>query len=115
MATVSRDTAFLFHGMGQVFIMGLITVLIRLLPFLFLGEKEASPFLKYLEKVLPYAIIGMLLVYCLRDISLLAYPHGLPELLGCIGVVLLHRWKKNALLSIGGGTILYMILVQTVF
>ena len=65
--------------------------------------------------MLPYAIMGMLVVYCLKNVSLLQSPHALPELLGCATVVLLHLWKRNTLLSIAGGTALYMLLVQVIF
>ena len=69
----------------------------------------------YFGKVLPFSIMGMLVVYCLRNISFTAFPFGIPELLGCAVVALLHLWKRNTLLSIGVGTVFYMLLVQTVF
>ena len=71
--------------------------------------------MKYLGKVLPFAIIAMLMVYCLKGTSLLEWPYGLPELIAVAAVVMLHLWKKNTLLSIGVGTVLYMLLVQFVF
>ena len=71
--------------------------------------------MKYLGKVLPFAIIAMLMVYCLKGTSLLEWPYGLPELIAVAAVVVLHLWKKNTLLSIGVGTVLYMLLVQFVF
>ncbi|MBR2223800.1 MAG: AzlD domain-containing protein, partial [Christensenellaceae bacterium] len=66
-------------------------------------------------RVLPFAIMGMLVVYCLRNTALFAAPYGIPELIACLSVVLLHIWKRNSLLSIGGGTLIYMLLVQFVF
>ena len=63
----------------------------------------------------PYAVIGMLVVYCLKNVTLLSWPHGLPELLACAATAVLHLWKHNNLISIGGGTVIYMILVQQVF
>ena len=77
--------------------------------------KEIPPKVVFIGKVLPPAIIGMLVVYCLRSTSVLAYPYGIPELIAGLTVVILHLWKRNIFLSIGAGTILYMVLVQTVF
>ena len=77
--------------------------------------KEVPPKVIFIGKVLPPAIIGMLVVYCLRSTSVLAYPYGIPELIAGMTVVILHLWKRNIFLSIGAGTILYMVLVQTIF
>ncbi len=88
----------------------------RLVPFvLFPNGKKIPKSVEYLGKVLPPAVIGMLVVYCLRSITPTASPFGLPELIASAVVVILHIWKRNNLLSIGVGTVLYMILVQTVF
>jgi len=104
------------HGIWIVLVATLVTAITRFLPFLIFGNgKETPPVIVYLGKVLPYAIIGMLVVYCLKDVQPLAFPYGIPELLGCTAVALLHIWKRNTLLSIGGGTLLYMLLVQLVF
>ncbi|MCD2493464.1 AzlD domain-containing protein [Lacrimispora sp. NSJ-141] len=93
-----------------------VTFLTRLLPFLlFPANKETPAFVSYAGRVLPYAIIGMLIVYCFKDIRFYAWPFGIPELLASAFVVLIHKWKHNLLFSIGGGTLLYMILVQAVF
>ncbi len=77
--------------------------------------KEVPPKVVFIGRILPPAIIGMLVVYCLRSTSVLAYPYGIPELIAGLTVVILHLWKRNIFLSIGAGTILYMVLVQTVF
>ena len=77
--------------------------------------KRTPPFVVYLGKVLPAALIGMLVVYCLKDVQIASAPHGLPELIAGAAVVLLQAWKRNSLLSILAGTLLYMVLVQTVF
>ena len=69
----------------------------------------------YLGRVLPAAVMGLLMVYCLKNVTWTAAPHGIPELLAIFAVVLLHRWRGNVLLSIAGGTALYMALVQLVF
>lgn len=93
-----------------------VTMALRFLPFLvFGGKKEMPPYLEYLSSVLPYAMIGMLVVYCLKNLNLTAKPYGIPELLSCGLVAVLHIWKKNTLLSIGAGTLVYMFLVQMVF
>lgn len=94
----------------------LVTAGLRFLPFLIFGEKrQTPPIVAYLGQVLPFAIMGMLVVYCLKDVRLDAFPHGIPEALGCATVALLHVWKRNTLLSIGAGTLCYMLLVQFVF
>ena len=81
--------------------------------FFFLG-KEPPEFIQYLGKVLPYAVIGLLVIYCLKDVPG-SGTYGIPEFLAIAFIVLLHRWKKSILLSIGGGTVFYMLLVQFVF
>ena len=99
-----------------VVVIALATMATRFLPFLLFRDKEKTPaWITYLGKVLPYAIMGMLVVYCFKDTTFLQYPYGIPELLGCAAVVGLHLWRRNTLLSIGGGTLLYMLLVQFVF
>ena len=104
------------HNVWIIVVASLVTILTRFLPFLiFRGDRKIPDIIVYLGKVLPYAIMGMLVVYCLKDISFLSAPYGIPELLGCMAVALLHIWKRNTLLSIGGGTALYMLLVQLVF
>ena len=104
------------HTVLTIAVVALVTAGLRFLPFLIFGEKRATPpLVTYLGQVLPYAIMGMLVIYCLKDVSFAASPFGLPELLGCAAVVLLHLWKRNTLLSIGAGTVCYMLLVQLVF
>ena len=94
----------------------LVTMATRFIPFLIFGEKRKTPaIIEYLGTVLPCAIMGMLVVYCLKDISFLSSPFGIPEIISCIVVAALHIWKRNSLLSIGGGTVCYMLLVQLVF
>lgn len=92
------------------------TVLTRFLPFLvFPGGKKTPKYIEYLGGVLPSAVFGMLVVYCLKHVDILSGSHGIPEFLGIGIVVLLHLWKRQMLLSIAGGTISYMLLVQFVF
>ena len=97
-------------------VVALVTAALRFLPFLIFGEnRKTPPLITYLGQVLPYAIMGMLVVYCLKDVTLTSAPFGIPEFLGCVVVALLHLWKRNTLLSIGAGTVCYMLLVQLVF
>jgi len=104
------------HDILLIVVAVLVTMATRFLPFLIFGEKRKTPpIIEYLGTVLPFAIMGMLVIYCLKDVSLLRFPYGLPELLACAVVVALHVWKRNSLLSIGGGTVCYMLLVQLVF
>ena len=104
------------HSAKLVAVIALVTIALRFLPFLiFSGKRQTPAFISYLGKVLPYAIMGMLVVYCLRSISFAAMPFGIPELLACAVVVIAHLWKRNTLLSIAGGTVFYMLLVQLVF
>ncbi|MBD5393760.1 MAG: branched-chain amino acid transporter AzlD [Lachnospiraceae bacterium] len=104
------------HSGMLVAVMAFITFLLRALPFVIFGGKRKTPaYITYLSDVLPCAIIGMLVVYCLRNIEILSSPHGLPELAACAVVAGLHLWRKNTLLSITAGTVVYMVLVQMVF
>ena len=104
------------HAMLLILTMTAGTMATRFLPFLLLGDKrQTPPFITYLGKVLPYAIMGMLVVYCLKGVSLTELSSVLPAALG-VGVTAgLHLWKHNTLLSILGGTAVYMLLVQMVF
>lgn len=102
---------FIFFG-----VVALGTILTRALPFLVFPENREIPkYIKYLADILPYTIIGMLVIYCLKDISFTQTPHAIPELISISIIIILHLWKKNTLLSIGSGALLYMILVQYVF
>ena len=104
------------HAAALIAVMALVTMALRFLPFLIFNEARATPpIITYLGKVLPPAMMGLLIVYCLRNVSITAAPHGLPELIAIICVVILHLWRRNPLLSIGVGTAIYMVLVQVVF
>ena len=99
----------------MIVVMAVCTFLTRVLPFLILRKRQTPAFVTYLGQVLPYPIMGMLIVYCLKDVSFLEAPFGVPELIAVAVVVVLHVWKRNTLLSIIGGTACYMILIQFVF
>lgn len=99
-----------------VAIIALVTAAIRFLPFvIFNGSRKTPKIIEKLGKVLPYAIMGMLVVYCMKDISFSAPSGFLPMLIACIVVGILYIWKRNTLISIVSGTVCYMILVQMVF
>ncbi len=98
-----------------VVVISLVTATLRFLPFWIFGNRPTPPYISYLGKVLPGAIMGMLVVYCLRGMSFVQMGDFLPELISCVVVVALHIWRRNTLLSIGAGTLCYMILVQSVF
>ena len=104
------------HAMVLILTMMVGTMATRFLPFLLLGDKrQTPPFIRYLGKVLPYAIMGMLVVYCLKGVSVTQLSSLTPAALG-VGITAgLHLWKHNTLISIIGGTVCYMILVQMVF
>lgn len=107
--SVGRSLVIIFAVAGTIFFT-------RCIPFLFFPKgKEIPAIIRYLGDVLPPAVIGMLVIYCLKSVSITSFPFGLPELLAVAAVILLHVWKRNNLLSIGVGTVLYMFLVQVVF
>ncbi|MCC8061201.1 MAG: branched-chain amino acid transporter permease [Clostridiales bacterium] len=92
------------------------TILTRFLPFLLFSTGKPTPeYIRYLGRVLPPAVFGMLVIYCLKDVSLFSGSHAVPELLSITLVIILHLWKRQMLLSIAGGTVCYMLLVQFVF
>lgn len=104
------------RGIGIVAALAVATMVTRFFPFiLFPPWKKIPEYVEYLGKTLPYATIGLLVVYCLKDTGLASGFHGLPELISVAVIVVLHWWKGNSLLSIGMGTALYMFLVQRVF
>lgn len=102
------------HSLLLIVVIAGVTALIRFLPFL-VFRKGTPKTVLYLGEVLPYAIMGMLVVYCLKDISVTGSTHAIPEALAVAATALLHKWKHNTLLSILAGTVFYMVLVQLVF
>ena len=99
-----------------ILIIVLGTALTRFLPFiLFPAGKPTPKFISFLGNFLPGAVFGMLVIYCLKNVSIFSGSYGLPELIAIITIVLLHLWKRQMLLSISAGTIVYMVLVQTIF
>jgi branched-subunit amino acid transport protein AzlD len=88
-------------------------MLTRFLPFMVFSEKRTTPaFIQYIGKYLPSAVFGMLVIYSLKDVSLLRGSHGIPELLAILVTILLHKWKRQMLVSIAGGTVCYMLLLH---
>ena len=102
------------HAGYIVLISGAVTVMLRVLPFVAFGKRRPE-FVEYLGRVLPPAVMGMLAVYCLRGVDIFGGSHGLPEIIACVVVVMLHVWRRNTLLTIAAGTGVYMFLVQVVF
>lgn len=92
------------------------TALTRFLPFLIFPARKPTPkYIQYLGTVLPSAVFGLLIIYCLKNVSILSGTHGIPEFIAIFVVIVLHLWKRQMLISIAGGTICYMLLVQMVF
>ena len=108
---VSAGTSFLI-----ILVVAITTFSTRVIPFLIFPKgKEIPRTVQYLGKVLTPAVIGMLVVYCLKNVTVFSAPHGIPELISVAVVAVLHIWKRNNLISIGVGTVLYMFLIQVVF
>lgn len=92
------------------------TMLTRFLPFLIIGANRETPkYIKYIGKVFPCAIFALLIIYCLRNVEIFSGSHGLPEFLGIISTVIIHMLKRQMLLSMAVGTMIYMFLVQFIF
>lgn len=102
------------HDLLIIGVVAFVTVLIRAFPFLVLKNKNSS-IIEYLGEVLPYPIMAMLIIYCLKSVDFLGGYHGISEIIAVGSVILLHIYKRNTLLSIFGGTIIYMICVQILF
>ena len=97
-------------------VVALGTMLTRFLPFLvFPGEKPTPKIIEKLGVLLPGAVFSLLVVYCLKNVNLLTGSHGIPEAIGIVAIAAVHIWKRNTLLSITTGTVVYMLLVQTIF
>lgn len=103
----------------QIITIGMVvlgTLITRFAPFIiFPAQKQAPEFILYLGRVLPSAVFGMLIIYCLKDVSVFSGFHAVPELISIAVVVCLHLWKRQMLLSIAGGTVCYMMLLRFVF
>jgi len=99
-----------------ILVIAVITFGLRTAPFILFSRTGTTPLaVTYLGKTLPPAVIGMLIIVCLRNVSVFDAPYGIPELISVAAVAILHLWRRNTLLSILGGTVLYMVLVQLVF
>lgn len=104
------------HAMTVIIVMGLAVLATRIVPLIIFGRGEKVPeFILYLGRVVPYTAMGLLIVYCLRDMPVLEAPHGLPELISLAVVTLTYLWKRNTIMSVVTGTVIYMFLVQSVF
>ena len=104
------------HAMIVIAVMGLAVLATRIVPVLIFGRGEKVPeFILYLGRVVPYTAMGLLIVYCLRDMPVLEAPYGLPEIISLAVVTGTYLWKRNTILSVVIGTVLYMFLVQSIF
>ena len=104
------------HAMIILLVMGFVTLMTRILPVLIFGRGEKVPdYILYLGKVVPFTAMGLLIVYCLKDVPVLESPHALPELIAMAVVSGTYLWKRNSILSVVIGTAVYMLLVQAVF
>ena len=104
------------HAMIVIAVIGLAVLATRIVPVLIFGRGEQVPeFILYLGRVVPYTAMGLLIVYCLRDMPVLDAPHGLPEIISLTVVTVTYLWKRNTILSVVAGTALYMFLVQSIF
>ena len=104
------------HALIVMLVMGGCVLLTRILPVIIFGRSERVPeFILYLGKVIPYTAMGLLIVYCLRDVSILGGTHGVPELIAMAVVVASYLWKRNTIVSVVLGTAMYMVLLQMVF
>lgn len=104
------------HAALVILIMGMVTLATRILPVLIFGRGERVPdYIMYLGRVVPYTAMGLLIVYCLKDVSVMEGSHGLPELIALAVVSGTYLWKRNTIFSVVVGTVLYMVLVQMVF
>lgn len=93
-------------------VMAAVTLALRVLPFIIFTKGKTPEYIEFLGKYLPYAIMAMLVVYCLKGVSFAAFPFALPEIISVILVAVLHIWKRNTLVSIVSGTVCYMVLIQ---
>lgn len=104
------------HTWHLVAVIALVTAALRFLPFtVFSGKRKTPEIIEKLGKILPYAIMGMLVVYCLKDVTFTALSGWLPQSIACAVVAVFHVWKRNTLVSIVCGTVCYMLLIQMVF
>ncbi|WP_144611981.1 branched-chain amino acid transporter permease [Bacillus cereus] len=109
-------TMSIFQQITTISMVVLGTMLTRFLPFVvFPSDRPTPQYVQYLGRVLPSAVIGLLVIYCFKDVNLFTGSHGIPELIAVALVIVLHLWKRQMLLSIAGGTIIYMVLVQFLF
>jgi len=100
----------------SILVIAIVTFIVRVAPFIFFGKNKATPkYVVYLGNYLPPAVISMLIIYCLRNVDVSVFPFGIAEAIGIITVAALHIWKRNNLISIIGGTVIYMIGIQLIF
>lgn len=102
------------YALYAILVMAFVTALLRFLPFLVMGNKKTPEYVEYLGRVLPYAVMAMLVVYCLKGVDFTKTPFGLCEFIAVAVVTVFHVWKRNTLLSIITGTVCYMLLIRLI-
>ena len=104
------------YTLSATFVIAIVTFATRVAPFILFGKGKATPkYIVYIGNYLPPAVIAMLIIYCLKNVNINTFPFGIPEVIGIASVAILHIWKRNNLISIIGGTVIYMIAVQFIF
>lgn len=104
------------YTLSAIVVIAFVTFVTRVAPFILFGQGKPTPKnILYIGNYLPPAIMTMLIIYCLRNVALSSFPFGIPEVIGVITVATLHVWKRNNLISIIGGTAIYMISIQVIF
>lgn len=103
------------YVIAMIAVISIVTMLLRFLPFMIFGERQTPKYIDYLGRVLPYAIMGMLVVYCLKGMTFTSAPFGIPEIIAVAVTAGLHISKRNTLISIVCGTVCYMLLIQFLF
>ena len=102
------------YALAAILVMAFVTALLRFLPFMVMRNRKTPAYVEYLGRVLPYAVMAMLVVYCLKGINLTTAPFGLCEIAAVAVVIGVHVWKRNTLLSIVLGTVCYMLLIRLI-
>ena len=109
-----NESLSLTHALISVPVMGLVIFLLRVFPFAFFSKKEPPVVFNYIGKYLPPLVMAILIIYTLQSVDFATKPYGFPHIAGCLFTVIMHMWKKNAMISIFGGTIVYMLLLHLI-
>ncbi len=111
---MNSEALILSEAFVAIPIMALVIFLLRVFPFAFFSKKEPPAIFNYIGKYLPPLVMAVLIIYSLQSVQFTSIPYGVPHIAGCFFTVVMHLWKKNAMLSIFGGTIVYMLLINII-